>query len=321
MENMKIISGDLGGTKILSALLEDSKITDRVKIPTDSKSGAEGIVKLLVGSINQLLLQNNLTEKDMTAISIGVPGSVDFNKGIIAFAPNICGGIKNFNIKKSLMKYFHIPIFIENDVNLAALGIKKFEIKKTSKDFLVVSIGTGIGGALVLDDKIYRGSHYYAGEIGHITVDLKGPICGCGKHGCLEAYFSRSAIVKAIKTDIKSGSRSVLSKYVKQNEKIKSKMLKTAVKEKDELVIRHLKNAAEIIGYKLGNICNLLDINRIVLSGGVIEALSEFMLPKIKNAFNKTATKEVKGYVEITATQLGDDAALFGGWVLAEESE
>jgi glucokinase len=232
-------------------------------------------------------------------------------------APNI--GLKNFNIKRELEKHVALPVLLENDVNLGALGIKHFGLGKNSKDMLVAFIGTGIGGGLVLDEKIYRGSNFAAGEIGHINVIKGGPLCGCGKRGCLEAVASRTAIVNNILKDIKSKKKTILKDYVEPGTPIKSKALAYAVKKKDKIVTMHITDACKTIGTVLADINNLLNLDLIVLGGGLIEALDNFMMPVIREAFKENAFGDSFQKVKILPTKLGDDAALYGGIALAEE--
>jgi glucokinase len=170
---------------------------------------------------------------------------------------------------------------------------------------LAVFIGTGVGGGIIIDGKIYRGSNYSAGEIGHVIVDKNGPVCGCGNKGCFETFASRSAIAKNIVAELKTKKKSILKKIISPNKPIKSRMLAAAVKSNDRLVIKHISNACDTIG--------------LVLGGGLIEALDYFMLPKIKESFKKYAFKDASKNLKIIANDLGDDVALYGGIALAEE--
>jgi glucokinase len=146
-----------------------------------------------------------------------------------------------------------------------------------------------------------------------------GPLCGCGNKGCFEAVASRTAIVRNITNEIKKGGKSFLTKYVKEKTPIKSKALSAAVKGKDRITVKHINHASEVIGYTLANINNLLNFELIVLGGGVVEALSTYMLPRIKVSFKKNSLKSTGRNLKIVATKLGDDAALYGGIPLVEE--
>lgn len=312
-----IITVDLGGTKILSALLNNkNEIVGKVKQATDSTKGPDFIIECISESIQNLFVNHNVSEKDIKAISMGVPGTVNPVSGILANAPNL--NITNFNIKGELQKNFDIPVLLENDVNLAALGIKKYEFKDKVNNMLVVFIGTGIGGALIIDGKMYRGSNFFAGEIGHMKVNNKGELSTLKNSKSLESIASRTAIVEAINNKLVHGIESNILEFIKGH-KIKSSALAQSVASGDKLVIKEIKRATKIIGSVLGSITTLLNIDTIVLGGGVVEAMDEFILTQVKKSFKKTVLKEPGKEVQIVATKLGDDAPLYGGIALAEE--
>ncbi|HPI37176.1 MAG TPA: ROK family protein [Ignavibacteriaceae bacterium] len=318
MEKDYIISIDMGGTKALGAVINSTGgIIHRVKKSTKDRSKKINYPVLLAGIVLDLIRETGIPETSIKAVCLGIPGSVNPLTGRIGIAPNL--NIKNYNIKEELQKHLNYPVLIENDVNLAALGINHFDYHDEAQNILVVFVGTGIGGGLILNKKLYRGSTFYAGEIGHINVMPGGPLCGCGNKGCFEAVASRTAIVRDITKEIKKGSKSVLTKYVKEKTPIKSKALAAAVKGKDRLTVKHINYASDVIGSTLANINNLLNFERIVLGGGVVEALSSYMLPRIKLSFKKNSLKSTGRNLKIVATKLGDDAALYGGIPLVEE--
>jgi glucokinase len=318
LEKNYVISIDMGGTKILGAAINSREgIIARVKKPTEINSNHRVYVNHLAELVNDVIVAARLKPAQVKAVCLGIPGLLNPFTGIVAIAPNL--GLKNFNIKQKLEKLIPYPILIENDVNLGALGIKYFGLGKNAKDMLVVFIGTGIGGALIFDGKIFRGANFAAGEIGHIQIDKKGPLCGCGKRGCFESYASRASIVRAINKDLAQNKKSILTKIAEPGKQIKSKVLAAAVQGKDKLVISHLTKACETIGLVLSNTVNLLNLDLIVLGGGLIEALDGFMMPIIRSSFQKNVLKDSAKGLKILPTKLGDDAALYGGIPLAEE--
>jgi len=318
MASQFLISVDLGGTKILSALIDSqNQIVSRVKIPTETGKGAEYLVESVAASVEQILKENNLKESNIKAVCMGVPGTVNPFSGEIGSAPNL--GIKNYNIKKALEKKISIPVLIENDVNLAGLGIKKFELSIDVKNILVVFIGTGIGGALFFDGKLYRGSSFFAGEIGHMLVEPKGELATSFNRLTFELTASRTAIVRDIRRGLNKGKKSILRDYKSPKKQLKSKVLSDAVLKEDPLATKYVGRAAVTIGTILGSVTTLLNIDTIVLGGGVIEAMHDFMIPKIKKAFKESVLTEPGKNVKIFETKLGDDAALYGGVALAEE--
>ncbi len=317
MINDFVITVDLGGTKVLSALINNKReIVERVKVATNIKGGADFLVKSIAACVKELIAKTGINETQVKALALGVPGTVNPGSGIISVAPNL--NITNYNIKEKFQKYFNIPVLLENDVNMAGLGIKIFEYDNKVNNMLVVFLGTGIGGALFFNGKLYRGSSFYAGEIGHMLVRANGFFDGDGKVSTFENLASRTAIVNSIikKSENKS---TVLKKIIKNGQKIKSKNLQKAIDEKDKLVIAEMSKACKVIGTVLGSITTLLNLDTIVLGGGVIEASEKFMVEKITKAFNSAVIKDAGSIVTIKATKLGDDAPLYGGLALAEE--
>jgi len=313
-----IISIDLGGTKVLATILNsEDGILHSIKKSTKDKSIKGDYAALCADTVKELIKASGVEESSVKAVCLGIPGSVDPYTGVIGIAPNL--NIKNYNIKEELQKQIPIPVLIENDVNLAALGIYRFEYSAKAKNILVVFVGTGIGGGLILDGKLYRGSTNFAGEIGHMLVNKSGPVCGCGQKGCFEAFASRTAIVRNITADILAGKKSKLSKILDQKAQIKSKSLALAVADKDKVAAKHMSAAAKTIGMVLASVNNLLNFDNIVLGGGMIEANEKFMMSRIKNSFDKFSLKSTAKSTSLTATQLGDNAAIFGGIPLVEE--
>lgn len=319
MQEKFIVSVDMGGTKILASVINSKKgIIARQKKPTDIENGTKVYVKDIAELVKKVVKSSKLDAKNIVAVCLGVPGSVNPQTGVIGLAPNL--GIKNYKMKAELEKLIPYPVLLENDVNLGALGIKNYGIGKDATNMLAVFVGTGIGGGVVIDKKMYRGNSFVAGEIGHMLVEKNGPKCGCGKKGCFEALASRTAIVNNIIYDIKKlKKRSVLSELVKSNERIKSGSLKNAIEKKDKVVTKRITEACEVIGDVLASVCNLMNFDKIVLGGGVIEALGDFMLPKIREQFNKQVFDAAGKGVKIVPSKLADDAAIYGGLALAEE--
>jgi len=314
-----IVSVDMGGTKILASVLNSKKgIIARQKKPTDINSGTKVYVKDIAELINKVVSISKLKKENIVAVCLGVPGSVNPTTGIIGFAPNLA--IKNYKMKSELEKLIPYPVLLENDVNLGVLGIKNYGAGKKSVNMLAVFVGTGIGGGVIINGKIYRGFNFVAGEIGHMMVQKNGPKCGCGKKGCFEALASRTAIVNNIIYDVKKlKKKSVLADLIKSNQRIKSGALKNAIDKKDKVVINRITKACETIGDVLGSVCNLMNFDMIVLGGGVIEALGDFMMPIIKEEFHNHVFDAAEKGVKIVSSMLGDDAAIYGGLALAEE--
>lgn len=307
----------MGGTKILSAAI-NSELGVIAKVKQSTGKGTPTFyLKNLASIIDETVKEAKIKPEQVKAVTIGIPGSVNPFSGKINIAPNL--NIKNYPLKEKLQKLVPYEVLIENDVNLAALGIKHFGIGKDEKNILVVFIGTGIGSGLIFDNKLFRGSNFASGEIGHIEVFGNNNLCGCGKRGCIEAMASRTAIVKSIVRDYRKGKDTVLAQTIEKRKPIKSKALKKAVKDGDIVVTTHITEACEKIGFVLAGINNFLNVDMIVLGGGVIEALEKFMIPLIKESMMKHSLELAGKHVKLRATKLKDEAPLFGGIALAEE--
>jgi len=313
-----IVAVDGGGTKILAALIDSNNtITSKAKKSTDAQNGAAVVIKRIIECIETVLAQANVKTNQLAAIVIGIPGSLNSQKGIVYLAPNLSW--KNINVANPIKKHFNVPTLIENDANLGALGIHHFGLGKKYENLLGIFVGTGIGGGLIINNKIYRGKSFAAGEIGHIVIDPNGEKCGCGNYGCFEAIASRTAITREIKRVIKNGKKSVITKLTNNYDLIKSGTISSALKLNDKVTKRALKSASETIGLVIGNMSNLLDLDAVVLAGGLIEACGDFMLPIIrKNAEAVALPQNFKG-MKIVNSSLGDNAALYGGIALAKE--
>lgn len=308
----------MGGTKILAAVLNSKDgIITRTKIATKSNSAGSEYVESIASITRKAIKSSGLKSTNIKAVCLGIPGSVNPHTGKIGLAPNL--GLKNFFIKQKLQKKIPYPVLIENDVNLGSLGVKKFGAGKNSRNMLAMFIGTGIGGALMIDGKIYRGTNYLAGEIGHTIITENGPLCGCGKRGCFEAIASRTAIVRNILTDKRTKKKSIIGKIVPRGEKIKSGALAEALRKKDRIVIEHLSNACNVIGMVAANVSNLLNVDMIVFGGGLMQALGNEMLPMIKKSYYKYVLGDAAKGTKLVKSKLADDAALYGGIALAEE--
>jgi glucokinase len=318
MSRDSVISIDMGGTKVLACIVNSKEgIIAKLKRPTDPSGSSEDYVHQLAKIVKNLVSKSDISKKKIKAVCLGIPGSLNPVTGKIGLAPNI--GLKDFNIKAHLEMELDFPVLIENDANLGALGIKNFGVGRKSDNLLAVFVGTGIGAGLIFNEKLYRGSDFVAGEIGHMIVEKNGPECGCGRKGCFEALASRTAIVSKIISDIDLGKDSVLSKAVKSGERIKSKLLLSAVTKNDKVTCKRVSEACTTIGEVLASVTNLLNLDTIVLAGGMIEALNSFMMPLIEESFQEHVLRDASENLKIVSSKLGDDAAIFGGIALTEE--
>ncbi len=202
---------DLGGTKILSGVFRNSlECVGTAKLSTKSQRGVPAVIERVARCVREALDEADLPLKQVAGVGVGAPGAVNFAEGRVIFAPNM-EGWKDVPLKKRLEKQLGLPVFIENDCNIAALGVHVAELKAKPRSLIGIFVGTGIGGGLIINGNLYAGFNHTAGEIGHMVLDVNGPKCGCGNKGCFEALASRTAIFQQIKAGVKDGAKTLLT--------------------------------------------------------------------------------------------------------------
>lgn len=315
------IGVDVGGTKILAGVVDctSGEVIGLGKV--NSPIGAAAVLENTQQAIGEALAATpTLDRAALHGIGIAAAGQVDRARGVLLSAPNLGGGIDDVDFAGPLGRHFNLPVYLENDVQGAALGEARFGAGRGQHLFACVFVGTGVGGALLVDGQRYTGAAGSAGEIGHMMIRAGGRLCGCGQRGHLEAYASRTAIVAMLHEGLNLGRKTMLEEELKTpGQRIKSGMLLRAVKDGDKLTIRSLKRAGYFLGLGLASLINLWSPNRIVLGGGVIEKID--LLVDIAAQTAKAAALPVPAQdVEIVRTGLGDYSGVVGAAMLAYEN-
>lgn len=308
---------DLGGTKILIALVdrETGEVLHHVKKKTKKDKGPKNIIKKMLEGIDELLEESGKTLDDISSIGVGAAGQIDRQNGILIAAANL--DCYDLNIKGILSEKFNIPVFIGNDVEIAAIGEQKFGAGKGCDDFVCVFVGTGVGSAIIKDGKIITGATGTAGEIGHIIVDLNGRQCSCGAHGCLEAYASRSAIERRIEGALKKGRKSCILDYLETGKSITSSMIQKSIEREDELVLQCVTEASEYLSGGIASIINFINPELVILGGGLIEAVDYFYQKTIKKARAKSLPVPAEK-IQFKKAILGDYSGVIGAAFLQD---
>lgn len=309
---------DLGGTKILTGIFKNSlESISTVKLSTKPQRGVQAVIERIARGVQDVADEADLSLKQIAGVGIGAPGAVDFATGTVIFAPNL-EGWKDISLKKALEKELDLPVFVENDCNIAALGVYVAELKSKPRSMIGIFVGTGIGGGLIINGELYSGCGHTAGEIGHMVLEVNGPKCGCGNKGCLEALASRTAIFQQVKAGIKGGEKTSLTDMLGDDlSDLRSGDLRKAIRRGDKFVDRVVEGAAEYIGIATANLVNILNPEVVVLGGGVIEALADEMMGVIVETAHDYAMPGAMKGVDIVASKLGDNAGITGGAVLA----
>ena len=312
-----LIGVDLGGTKILAGVFNPQlKCLGRSKMSTKSERGADPVINRIARCVQDVVDECDLNLKQVKGVSVGAPGAVDSESGRVIFAPNL--GWEDVPLKKELEKQLELPVFVENDCSICTLGVYDIELERKPRNMIGIFIGTGIGGGLILEGKLYSGFNRTAGEVGHMVLEVTGPKCGCGNRGCFEALASRAAIFRKIQTAIKDGQKTLLTEMLGDDlENLRSGDLRKAIKRGDKFVEGVIEEAAEYTGIAVANLINIFNPEVVVLGGGVIQALEDEMMAIIVETATEYAMPGTTKGIEIIASKLGDDAGIFGAAVLA----
>ena len=310
---------DLGGTKILAGIVDTKKgtVIETAKKRT-KKLEADFIIQRIIETAEKAICKAQIPVSQISSIGIGAAGQVDRENGILISAPNLnCFDVE---LKRIIEEHFNIPTYIGNDVEVATLGEMKFGSGVGYSNFVCVFVGTGIGSGIICEGKHLKGATGTAGEIGHIIVDSGGRLCGCGGHGCLEAYASRSAIEKKILGSLKKGHKSIITENIKGSGVIRSKDLKEALDAGDEIVLNAITEASEYLSSGLASIINFYNPELIILGGGLIEAIDFFYDLTTKKTFAK-ALAVPADKIKIVKTGLKDFSGIVGAATLHQSQK
>ncbi|MCS7191992.1 MAG: ROK family protein [Armatimonadetes bacterium] len=303
MENIAVIGVDVGGTKMTAALAKRSgQIVNLLRVQTKPEEGAKGGFKAICEMIWELLNEGRRKDLKVVRIGVGFGGPVNFEQGTVYLSHHVHGW-ENFPLKEEIEKHFGIVTPVDNDANAGTLGEWMFGAGKGIDDLLYVNIGTGIGGGIISGGKLIRGHRNLAGEIGHMTVKPDGPICTCGRKGCLEALASGSAI-----------GREGTERFGRA---MKSEEVFQLAEKGDETAKQIIAEAVDALAFAIGAAANLFNPKRVILGGGVSEAPEHLLVEPLRLRLLRYTLPQAAEGLEIVRAQLGYDAGIMGAIALA----
>lgn len=317
-QKQHVVGVDLGGTKILAAVFDENlRVLRREKKNTRAELGLDGVIERVAECVNEALASAAVPHTAIAAIGVGVPGMVDQTRGVVRIAPNL--GWHNLPLVRLLERRLRMPAALINDVQAGTLAVKHQGAGRKLQNFVCMFIGTGIGGGVVLNGELYRGAGGMSGEIGHmVVVPEDGPKCGCGNRGCLESVASRGAIVRRVVTAIERGRKSVVWDLCDGDmTRVRSRILAEAYREGDKLVCKIIDDACNYIGIGAANLINVLNPQAVILGGGLMEALGDKLLPRIRKSAMAHTIAASPERVKIMDSGLGDDAGIIGAALAA----
>ena len=306
---------DIGGTNMRSALVdENGDIMERRSIPSGAGKGIDYVMTNLAKLIGE-----NVTGKNVDGVGIGIPGIIDSERGILTQAPNI-SNVDDYPIRDVLAEKMgsDIPVFIENDANCAAVGEWWVGAGRSVDSLVITTLGTGVGGGIILKGELWSGADGMAGEIGHITISPNGARCNCGNFGCLESYASASAIRRMVKEGLNDNKlETILRKKSRgvSGEKLPEIVMEAAV-EGDKFALWIWDEVGKALGIGIANVVNLLNVEMVVIGGGLSNAWELFIDRSMTEA-RKRGLRAPMRRVEVKRTALGDDAGIIGAAYLA----
>ena len=302
---------DVGGTKVLGVIFdENDQIIYRLKKRT--KSGGDGsadVEQVIIGVVEEMIRESGIDLKELNAIASCAPGVIDQERGVVLFTPNLPW--RDYPIREHMEQRFGVPFFVGNDVNLGVLGEHRFGAAKGFHNVAGFFIGTGLGGGLILHDQLYTGSRFMAAEFGHMVLDPEGPLCGCGQHGCLETFSSKTGMTNYIRDQIILGRETMMEEFVRDGV-FRAKKLRRAVEAGDAVAIEAIDRACHWLAVATGSVINMLSPDLILYGGGVIEAMGETFLKKILAEVDRYCMPQIRKTTEIKTAALGDDSILYG---------
>ena len=306
---------DVGGTKVLGAIFnEKDEIIYRLKKRSNSEGdGSADVEKVIISVVEEMIKESGIDRSKLNAIASCAPGVIDQDKGIVLFTPNLPW--RNYDIAGAMKKKFGVPFFVGNDVNLGVLGEYKFGAAKGYKNIVGFFPGTGMGGGLILDGRLFTGNQFKAAEYGHMILDPEGPLCGCGQRGCLEAFSSKKGMSDYIRQQVGRGRECMLAEDV-QTGVFRSKRLKKALSKKDQVAMEAVDRACHYLAIATGNMINTISPDLVLYGGGIMEAMGGLFLEKILKELDRYCMTSIRPTVDVKIAALGDDSILYGDLAL-----
>jgi glucokinase len=304
---------DLGGTNIkLGIVSQNGKIIKKTSVETKAEGGPEAVISQMKKGIKEILSKN---KKEITGIGIGAPGVVTIKKGIVENPPNFPGWEK-VRLGEIIEKEFNIEVHVENDANAAAIGEMIFGNGRNWHSFIMVTLGTGVGGGIIMNKKLFRGEFGAAGEVGHVTIEYNGPKCNCGSFGCVEAFIGNSYLINIVKKSLPEHPDSLIWKIINDDlEKLTPIIIQEAMEQGDEYALSIVNDMGLHLGSALASVSNLLDISTFIIGGGVA-GFGEPLFSATGKAIKTRVLTSLRKRVKVLPAKLKNNAGIKGASAL-----
>lgn len=295
---------DVGGTFTKTALVDESgRLLAKARFTSDGFANKVFFAKTIRANMLSMFSGRKLALSRLKGIGIGLPGPVDFNKGVVLSLTNIKGW-NGFHLSAFLKRYFSVPVLIDNDANCMGLAESRLGAARGASYALCLTLGTGVGGALILNRQIYRSSYCLSSEVGHIPVVSDGPECSCGGRGCLEKFVGNRALLSAIKTAYKK--------------EISLEEVSRLAAKGDRRALKIWQDTGSVIGLAVSGVLNVFNPEVVVIGGGVAEA-GAALFSSIRKTVHRHAMRQLKNRIKVRKAVLGNDAGVLGAALLVKE--
>lgn len=312
---MKVFVGcDLGGTNIKAGLvdIENGEVIISDTKPTKARKGPEAVMERMAILITELIEKSEIKKKEILGLGISVPGMLDLETNTTLFLPNFVGGWRNIPVGERMSTYLGLDISMLNDVQAITYGEWRFGAGKGVQSMACFAVGTGVGGGLIVNNELVLGLGGSAGELGHQTVDLNGPICGCGNHGCVEVYASGPAIASSAARGVRQGWSTKIVDLIDHDLNLLTPEIVTKAAEMgDEFALEVWERAGTYLGVGVANVLSTLAVERVVIGGGVAKA-GDLLLDPIRKTIKERVFLMPVEKVDVVQAKLGSDAGIVG---------
>lgn len=309
-----LVGCDLGGTNIKAGLVDISagKVLVSKSTPTLAQEGPEAVMGRMADLIRTVISEHGTPMESIQGVGVSAPGLLDLEKGTVLFLTNLHGHWPNVPLQSHLSADLGLPVAILNDARAITLGEFTFGAGRGSTNLACLAIGTGIGGGVIVNGALVLGLRGQAGEIGHLTIDINGPRCGCGNHGCLEAFASAPAIATMGVKPVQQGQATLIGELVDYDlNKITTQVIAEAARMGDEIALQIWEDAGTYIGTGIANLIVTIAPQRVVISGGVAAA-GDLLLEPIRRTIKERVFLVPVDEIQILAGELGNDAGVLG---------
>lgn len=307
MEDL-IVGVDLGGTNIKAGLITAAgEIVQRHRLETRPERGPEAVAQTICEAARRCMETAGVEPGSVRGLGVGSPGTIDLANGVVLFSPNLPGW-GDIPLRRMIEEDIGLPCALDNDANVAALGEQWVGAGQGASSFVLLTLGTGIGGGIVLDGRIWHGGNGVAGEIGHMSINPDGPPCGCGNRGCLEVYASATAMVRRMRQAVERGVESSLGSRL---DALTAEDIHKAALAGDQAARQNIETTGRYLGLGVSNIMHILNPRVIAFSGGVTAAGDMLMTPLLDEVQKRTLEASRRD-VRVCPAELPNDAGIIG---------